>query len=161
MPAQDNAKLARSMFDLYNKRDFDAAIALVTDGHEGHDFAMGEIIHGRDGLRKDFQRWTTAFPDSVVELRTVHPTDDAVVVEFIGRGTHKGSLETPTGKIAPTNRKVELPFCQVMQIRNGKITASNRYWDSTTLLRQVGLAPELGASATAGTAGTAGAGSRK
>lgn len=146
MSIQDNTKLARSIFDLYNKRDFDAAVALVTEGHEAHDFAMGEILHGRDGLRKDFQRWATAFPDSAVEVRTIYPTDDGVVVEFLGRGTHKGALETPTGSIAPTNKKVELPFCQVMQIRGGRITTSNRYWDSATLLRQVGLAPEMGST---------------
>src|SRR6185437_2173853 len=142
MPAQDNTRIARSVYDAYNKRDFNAAAKLASEGYEAHDMAMGEIMHGPDGGKKDLERWATAFPDSRADIVHLGATDDGAVVEFTGRGTHTGSLDTPMGPIAATNKKVELSFCDVMEIHNGLITSQRRYWDANTLLRQLGLVPE-------------------
>lgn len=150
MPAQDNARIGQGIFEAYNKRDFDAAAKLVSEGHEAHDMTMGEILHGPDGVKTDLERWARAFPDSSVEIVRAGATQEGAVVEFTGRGTHTGPLDTPTGSIPATNKKVELSYCVVMEIRNGLITSQRRYWDANTLMRQLGLAPEQAAVPAAG-----------
>lgn len=150
MPAQDNTRIARGVYDAYNKRDFNAAAKLASEGFEGHDMTMGEIMHGPEGVKQDLERWAKAFPDSKADIVRIGATEDGVVVEFTGHGTHTGPLDTPAGPIAATNKKVELSFCDVMEIRNGLITSQRRYWDANTLMRQLGLAPEQAATPAAG-----------
>jgi hypothetical protein len=55
-------------------------------------------------------------------------------------GKHAGVLKTPSGDIPPTGRAIELPFCEVYRFQGGKISACNLYFDTGTLLRQLGLA---------------------
>ena len=39
----------------------------------------------------------------------------------------------------PTNRKIEVSYCSVMQIKNGKVISGRDYYDVSTILRQLGL----------------------
>ena len=54
-------------------------------------------------------------------------------------GTHDGPLRTPTGEIPSTGRSIELEVVEVIGIRAGKIAAISNYWDSATLMRQLGV----------------------
>lgn len=71
-----------------------------------------------------------------------------MVVEFMGRGTHTGPLHTPTGDVPATGRRVDLPFCDVHRIEDGKITNGRSYFDLATMMRQLGLMPEVPAGMT-------------
>ena len=59
------------------------------------------------------------------------------IVEFIGRGTHRGEL----AGIAPTGRKVELPVITVLEIKDGKVHIEREYMDSGYLMQQLGVVP--------------------
>ena len=48
-------------------------------------------------------------------------------------GTHKGSV----GRLAPTNRKITLPGCDVIPVENGKVKSVRGYFDPEDLLRQL------------------------
>jgi predicted ester cyclase len=77
-----------------------------------------------------------------VEDTNVIAGDNGAVIEFIGRGTHTGTLASPMGEIPPTGRRVELPFCEVYRITNGKIVGGSTYFDLAGMLQQLGLMPE-------------------
>ncbi|HEX5438993.1 MAG TPA: ester cyclase [Gemmatimonadaceae bacterium] len=142
MSAQDNARLARTVYEAYNDRRFDDAAAVVTDDFELRNMGTGETFTGQDGVKRYMQAWATAFPDSAVEIRSVTADDQRAVVEFIGRGTHTGPLTSPMGTIPATNRRVEIHFCEVDTIRGGRIASSNSYFDVATMLRQLGVTPQ-------------------
>jgi predicted ester cyclase len=76
-------------------------------------------------------------------------TEDCVITEFTGTGTHDGVLETPNGKISPTHKKINIPFVEVLQFKNGKITSSNLYYDTVTIMQQLGLTEGKGDSESA------------
>lgn len=141
MSVQDNATIARSFYDAFNSRDFDRAAAFVAPDCEWLNVPTGEIDRGPAGFRRSMQTWVTAFPDATCEVTNMISAGDWVVAEFKGRGTHKGPLASPTGEIPPTGRWVELPFCELIQFRNGKVVAGRTYFDVASMLRQLGLMP--------------------
>ena len=146
MAAQDNVALVRSQIDLYNSHQSDPAwldkkFAILAEDCEITDVPSGTTYRGADGFKQNSRFFTDAFPDNSMEITNVVATEDQVVVEFIGRGTHTGPLHMPTGDIPPTGRKGELRCCNVYQISNVKIVSLRSYYDATTMLQQLGLAP--------------------
>jgi steroid delta-isomerase-like uncharacterized protein len=142
MSAQDNARIARIPYDAFNSRRFDEAEALAASDMELLNVPTGEKLRGPEGLRQFMRTWAEAFPDARVEVRRVIADDTGAAVEIVGRGTHVGTFRTPAGDLPPTNRVVELPFCDVVEIRNEKITSLHTYFDMSTMLRQLGVVPE-------------------
>jgi predicted ester cyclase len=65
-------------------------------------------------------------------------TPTTAVVEFWGRGTHTGPLETPKGTIPPTGRRVEWQLCFVYDVHHGKVHHVREYFDAATLMAQLG-----------------------
>ncbi len=144
MSAQENSKIARSIYTAYNDRRFDAAIGHVAPGAEIVNVATGAVARGPEGFRAFLEGWATAFPDSRVEVTNVLASGDQVTVEFMGRGTHTGPLQTPGGAVPGTGRRVEIHFCDVIKMQGGKVAGLRTYFDLATMMRQLGLlqAPE-------------------
>jgi len=46
------------------------------------------------------------------------------------------------GKIGPTGKKIDIPFCEIFEIRNGKLVSSHLYFDVATMMQQLELVPE-------------------
>ena len=139
MPTHDNAAVARRYYDAFNARRLDDAAALADAELEWTNLALGATFRGPAGFRQFLENYATAFPDSRVELRDVIAHGDAVAVEFTATGTHHGPLAGPAGTIPATGRPVRLQLCEVLQLRDGKIVRGRSYYDSTTMLRQLGL----------------------
>lgn len=139
MSAKDNAATARLVYDLWNNRDFDGVIALSDPDIEVINIATGHTFRGPDGLREFVQGWASTFPDARVEVTNVIADDQSAVVEFTARGAHTGPLVTPTGEIPATGRSVEIRFCDVFEVRNGKFSRQRTYFDLATMMRQLGL----------------------
>jgi len=149
MTAQDNVTLARSLADLYNSHQSDPAwldkigAAFAADSTSTN-VPLGITLPGRDGYKQFALFFAEAFPDRRVEITNVFATEDQFVFEYTGRGTNTGPLHLPTRDVPATGRWGELRFCDVFQIRNGKITSHHTYYDMMTLLQNLGLAPAMG-----------------
>ncbi|HKP52984.1 MAG TPA: ester cyclase [Chloroflexia bacterium] len=142
MTLQDNAQVVLDLYEAFNKREIaHAASTLIADSVEWVSVPFGTTFHGPEGYRQFVEGWATAMPDSTVDVTRVIVNGDSVVTEFTGRGTHTGPFITPAGEIPPTGRQVELQFCEVLQLRDGKVARGHSYFDSTTVLRQLGLIP--------------------
>jgi steroid delta-isomerase-like uncharacterized protein len=139
--AEENAALARRIYDLWNDRDLDAALDLATDDVDIRLMAYGQTLAGRDGFRRFMERFARAFPDMKKELTNQIASGDQVVCEFELRGTHDGPLQTPAGEIPPTGRAVHLFVIEVMTMRDGKLANLRNYSDTATLMRQLGIQP--------------------
>jgi predicted ester cyclase len=57
-------------------------------------------------------------------------------------GTHTGPLESPTGTIAPTHKKVQGYGVQLLRVENGKIVEARLYFDQLDQMNQLGLIPQ-------------------
>jgi len=140
MSAQDHAAMAREVYQAFNRSDFDAALALAADDGGVVLVPFGKTFHGKQGFREFMAGFKDAFPDLTVTVTNQVATDDQVVNECSWTGTHTGPLQTPTGTIPPTNKRVEgAVFCEVWGIRDGKVARLVNYQDAATWLRQLGL----------------------
>ncbi len=144
MSAQDNVTLARTLIESYNTQDIEQYAAVATEDCEVLDVPSGMVSHGREALKQFAQVFITAFPDGKLELTNIFATDDQAAFEFVARGTHTGPLVSPSGQIPPTGRDVELRFCNIVQVRNGKVASQHTYYDALGLLQQLGLIPPQG-----------------
>jgi steroid delta-isomerase-like uncharacterized protein len=135
----DNASLAGSLYEAWNRRDFDAlSDAMAPDG-ELVIVGSGETLRGPEGSRRYNKMWADGFPDGALTVERVISAGDTVVVEFTGRGTHTGDLVTGTGTIPATGRSVTLQLCDVLEFRDGKVQRQRTYFDSGSLTAQLGL----------------------
>ena len=139
MGAQETEALVRQAYDAFNQRQFERTLAIARPDIVTVVVPTGQELHGHAGVIEFLSGWSTAFPDSTVEIRTIIATDTGAAVEFVGRGTHDGPLATPMGPIAPTGRPVEFRLCDVWQVQGGKLARTHTYFDVMTILAQIGV----------------------
>jgi steroid delta-isomerase-like uncharacterized protein len=140
----DNAALVTSLFDAFNDGDLSRATALVSDDFELVDVSAGQTFRGREGCRQWLELFRTALPDARTEIVNLISDGARVASEHIGRGTHTGPFVTPAGTIPPTQRAVELRIGEFYEMHEGKIAKLRAYYDSATMMRQLGLLPPAG-----------------
>ena len=139
---EENARIARMVLESFNARDFDQAVRVAANDIECVLIPFNTTQHGPQGYRDLLQNWATAFPDGQCEIRRVIADEQGASVEYIGRGTQTGPLQGPAGTIPPTGRRAEVAFCDVLEIERGKVRRTRSYFDSSTMMRQLGLLPE-------------------
>ena len=142
----DNADLARRLHEAWNERDFDEIADATAPDATITIVGSGDTFRGVDGSRDYNRMWADGFPDGRVTIDRVIASGDHVVVEFTGRGTHTGTLVTSMGEIPATGRSLTLQLCDVMEFKNGKVQSQKTYFDTGSLMAQLGLGAEQGAS---------------
>jgi steroid delta-isomerase-like uncharacterized protein len=149
MSLEDNVKIAREFPAAWNDRDFDRAAKLMADDGEILIVGTGERFTGPAGAVKFSQMWADGFPDGRVEVIETIAEGDRVVVVYRGRGTHTGTLANSSGEIPATGKEITLDLCDVVEIKAGKVKSVRTYFDSGSLLAQLGLMAAAPAGATA------------
>ena len=96
----------------------------------------GERVAGVDaGLVAGWSSFAESFPDGEYEIKGVYVDRDTIVTEFRLTATHTGDFEG----IAPTGNGVDIEFCNVIHLRDGKVIAERDYLDTHGLLQQLGV----------------------
>lgn len=128
-------ELVREHMDSENRHELDATIATF-ERPRYELIGTGEVYDGAQEVERYFEETRRAFPDQRNELLALHHTDDAVVVEAVVRGTHKGPLRN----LPPTGREFELPILAIFLFDGDKLICERVYFDQATVLRQLGVA---------------------
>lgn len=92
-----------------------------------------------DAYREVGQAFLNGFADLYVEILEQFEAGDKVATRVAWSGTHTGPLNTPAGAIPPTGKTIRLKFAEAFEMRDGKIKTMRAYWDTGTLMRQLGL----------------------
>jgi steroid delta-isomerase-like uncharacterized protein len=137
---RDVETTVRTFHESWDLRDPERGVSVIAADCRFEDVARDELQVGPDGYRADYQRWRTAFPDGEVKVVRVLVDGEWAAVEFINRGTHTGVLQSSVGDFAPTGRSMEVRYCSVMHVRDGMVVEGRDYYDSASVLRQLGLA---------------------
>lgn len=135
----DNGSILRGLYDAWNERNFDKVAEYTAPDGQLMLVGSGDTFTGPDGARAYNEAWAAGFPDGRITVDHIYTAGDTVVAEFTGRGTHTGTMVTPTGEIPATGRSVTLKFCDVTQFRDGKIVSQRSYFDSGSMMAQLGL----------------------
>jgi steroid delta-isomerase-like uncharacterized protein len=132
---RNREKIVREHMDSENRHEFEATLA--TFEHPRYELiATGEVYDGEAEVREYFAETRRAFPDQRNELLAMHHADDAVLVEAVIRGTHRGPLRA----LPPTGRSFELPILSVFAFEGEDLVCERVYFDQSTVLRQLGVA---------------------
>ncbi len=128
-------EIVREHMDSENRQEFDAT--LDTFEHPRYELiGTGEVYDGTEEVERYFEQTRRAFPDQRNELLALHHADDAVLVEAVVRGTHRGPLRS----LPPTGREFQLPILSIFLFDDDKLIGERVYFDQTTVLCQLGIA---------------------
>jgi steroid delta-isomerase-like uncharacterized protein len=128
-------EIVREHMDSENRHDFD--VTLETFEHPRYELiATGDVYDGPEEVSGYFEESRRAFPDQRNELISLNHSDDAVLVEAIIRGTHKGPLRS----LPPTGREFESRILAMFVFEEDKLVCERVYFDQLTVLRQLGIA---------------------
>lgn len=141
MSTEQNIQTVRSVYEMFNSHDVNGLMELVTNDFELIDVALGMTWRGKPGWQEWLSNWSVSIPDAMTRLDSIIVDGDAVATEHTGTGTHTGPLQTPAGAIPPTGKTIRLQFAEVFTLQDGKIRQMKAYWDTATLMRQLGLIP--------------------
>jgi steroid delta-isomerase-like uncharacterized protein len=133
---QSNAELHRAVYEAVQSRDFDRLREIY---HADCSYVTGDGVEQRgvDAVLASVETFTSAFPDLSIEVRHHHlPGEGVSIVEYSFAGTHEGELEG----IPATGRRMEVVACSVAEIYDGQIHRERDYYDTLSLMRQLGLA---------------------
>jgi steroid delta-isomerase-like uncharacterized protein len=125
----------REHMDSENRHEFDAT--LDTFEHPRYELiATGDVYDGAKEVSGYFEESRRAFPDQRNELISLHHSDDAVIVEAIVRGTHRGPLRS----LPPTGREWESRILAMFLFEEDRLVCERVYFDQLTVLQQLGIA---------------------
>lgn len=94
-----------------------------------------EMAKGKDGAKKFFKSFTTAFPDAKFETTKTVAVGDYVIAESVLKATHKGAL----GTIQPTKKPISVHLVDIFKIKDGKVVRAWTYQNSLEMQQQLGL----------------------
>ena len=135
----DIERTVRIFHESWDMRDPERGVAVIAEDCRFEDVARGEAQIGPDGYRQDYHRWRAAFPDGAVKVTNVITGGDWAVVEFVNRGTQTDTLHSSLGEFPPSGRRMEVRYCSVMRVQDGKVVEGRDYYDSASIARQLGL----------------------
>jgi ketosteroid isomerase-like protein len=94
--SQENVELVHRVLDAFNRRDLDAALALVEGDVEfgSRIAAMEGGFHGHEGIRRWWRTILDASPDRTIEVVEVRDLGDLTLTRARARG-HGGVSQIP------------------------------------------------------------------
>ena len=128
-------QIVREHMESENTHDFDVTLATFADHPRYEIIPTGEVYDGTAEVDRYYQETRAAFPDQRNELIALHHADDAVIVEFWLRGTHKGEFRG----VPPTGKSFECRMAAFFLFEGERLVNERVYFDAVTILSQLGL----------------------
>ena len=134
-PRMAREAVVREHMESENRHEF--SLTLETFAEPRYELiATGEVYVGREEVMAYYATTRAAFPDQRNEVIALHHTDDGVIVEFDLLGTHEGPLRG----IPPTGNEFRCRMVALFLFDGDLISCERVYFDSGTILRQLGPA---------------------
>lgn len=103
----------------YNEKNWDKVKAAFTENGVYDEKGSGRRVRGIGQMLEAWRGWAQAIPDSKATVVAEYASGDTAVFEVVWSGTHTSQLQT--GTIPPSNKRIEIPACQVMKTESGKV----------------------------------------
>jgi steroid delta-isomerase-like uncharacterized protein len=135
-------KLARKQVEAFNSGDWEQMRAMLASDSRYDELGTERKIEGPEKIVELFKGWKTAFPDAVGTVTSAVASGNKAALEVTWKGTHTGALETAAGTIPASGKRQETPAAFFLTFEGDKIKESRHYFDSMTLLKQIGAQPK-------------------
>jgi steroid delta-isomerase-like uncharacterized protein len=140
LTTEEIVKLARKQVDAFNTGDWEQLQASLASDSRYDELGTQRKIEGPEKIVELFKGWKTAFPDAVGTVTSAVASGNKVALEVTWKGTHTGPLESAEGMIPASGKRQETPAALFFTFEGDKIKESRHYFDSLTLLKQIGAA---------------------
>lgn len=101
-----------------------------------YDMTSPEPARGRAAIAEALSAFSKAFSSMESKSSVVADDGETATVEWTITGVHSGDLDG----IAPTGNHIEICGVNLLKCNNaGELVEERSYWDSGTLLRQLGV----------------------
>jgi len=137
--AADIEKLARDIYAAINAHDLDKVLSFHTDDVFVESPAGARVMHGKEELRASLNGYFGAFSNFKMELTSFFASGNRSWEEWVVSGTHTGSFQG----LPPTGKTISLRGILVREVKEGKTYRVTEYYDSATIMRQLGLLPPI------------------
>jgi len=134
----DVIEIVKASITAYNAKNWSKAKDTLAADAVYDEKGTHRRIQGAGEIIEAWQGWAKAIPDSKATFVREFASGDTAVFELVWKGVHTGPLQTPTGTIPASNKPIEVPACQVVQVEGGKVKRVSHYFDMLTLLTQIG-----------------------
>ena len=142
LTADAMVKVAREQVAAFNSGDWERLHAGLAADCRYDELGTARTIAGPEQIVELFKGWKQAFPDAVGTVTSAVASGDMVALEVTWNGTHTGPLTTAEGTIPASGMRQETPAAFFFIFALDKIKASRHYFDSLTLLKQIGAQPK-------------------
>ena len=142
LTAEQMVKIARDQVDAFNAGDWERLEAGLTPDSRYDELATQRKVESPEQIVELFKGWKTAFPDAFGTVTSAVGSGNTAALEVTWKGTHNGPLETAEGTIPASGKQQETPAAFVFSFEGARIKESRQYFDSMTLLEQIGAQPK-------------------
>ena len=129
-----SSDLVQRNFAAWNAHDADRVISLYSDDVVYEDVAFGLIARGHTEMRKMVADFFANVPDLKLEVVSDTVAGNRGSVEWVFSGTDVGLFKT--------GKKFSVRGASVYELRGGKFSSNRDYYDSASIMRQVGVLPK-------------------
>ncbi len=145
MPEQNLTGMARQMIDAFNAGDYAKVRNLLTADTVYDECGTQRKFQGTDAVVKSWEQWKRAMPDAEGTITNQVAFGNTVVQEITWKGKHSGPLELPNGTYPASNKQQVTRAIQVLVFAGDRIKECRHYFDSLSLLMQLGIMPQQAA----------------
>jgi steroid delta-isomerase-like uncharacterized protein len=135
-------EVARAQVNAFNSGDWERVRAGLADDACYKELGTQRKVDGPDKILELFKGWKQAFPDATGTITSAVASADKAALEVTWTGTHTGPLETAEGTIPASGKRQETPAGYFFTFAGDKIKEGRHYFDSLTLLKQIGAQPK-------------------
>jgi len=121
----------------FNARDFEKAYSYLAEDYVFEGVATGESSKGRTEFKALMDPLLQAFPDLKIEGKGAIVSGNKVAAEFVMSGTQKGEFKG----MPPTGKSFTLRCCSIMEFEGGLFKRETAYFDTMTMMMQLGHIP--------------------
>jgi carboxymethylenebutenolidase len=121
--------------------DVDATMATMTESPYLVHVPVLTGGYGREAVRDFYASYFVGHWPKDTQIHQISRTvgEERIVDELILRFTHDVPMPAILPGVAPTGKRVELPFVVVVGFKDGKVAHEHIYWDQASMLVQIGL----------------------
>src|SRR3954451_12477712 len=129
--AEETKRLATAFFErIWNNKEEAAIDEFIPADAKGNDADFGS---GREGFRRQWRQWHTAFPDLHFEIVDMIAEENKVLTRWTLTGTHQGEFLGAPG----SGNKIKVEGMSFDTITDGLVAEGFDGWDNLGFRKQL------------------------
>ncbi|MBT1703835.1 nuclear transport factor 2 family protein [Chryseosolibacter indicus] len=113
-----NLEATQHIFEAFNAHKWEQMLSYYSKDAVFHDASLGKPIQDPETILKRHQHLEEYFNDIRVDLKSIYPSGENVIIEFVSTGT------------SVQGEKLNLPICTILTFKDGKVVRDATYYDN-------------------------------